>query len=229
MIIPEKRNGTSLSGRNCPDIRDQARHSHATRVVIAANNRLTLQVLESTIEGWGYETMVVFDHRELADRMEQEVRPPLVILDGAMRDMDILSICRRIRLSSPAARPYIILLTPAADGQMLVDPSRGPDDLLGSPFTKKELRAHISTGMRILDLETELSELVVDLEHAASRIERLRGLLPICSHCKKIRDDRGYWNELERYISDHSDAEFSHAICPDCFSTYYPDVKDECL
>ncbi len=202
----------------------------AARILIAADDGSTMHFLESSIDSWGYETMVVFNDRELLYRMEREKHPPLVILDGSMQGVDGLALCRRIRLSPDLPRPYIILLTP--DGtfkRLLPDPVWGPDDLLPRPCTRTELHARVRTGMRVIDLETEVTQLVADLARAASKIMKLGGLLPICSHCKKIRDDSGYWNELEKYISDHSDAEFSHAICPSCLAKYYPDVKDECL
>jgi len=229
MITLGKENGAFLLRRNCLDTTDEAACSGPARVLIAADDSRTLQSLESSIDSWGYETMVVFNDRDLMHRMEREACPPLVILDGGVQETDSLAVCRSIRLSSPAARPYIVLLTSGRANGGLPDPSSGPDDILMKPFTERELRARISTGMRIIGLETELAELVVDLKRAANKIEKLSGLLPICSHCKKIRDDSGYWNEVEKYISDHSDAEFSHAICPGCLHQYYPDVKDECL
>jgi len=202
----------------------------AARVLIAADDSLTLQLLGSSIDGWGYETMVVFNDRELVHRMKHQARPPLVIVDGQMQETDGLALCRRIRLSFQIPRPYIVLVTSAGSVEAaLFDPSTGPDDVLMRPFTTSELHARIHAGMRIMELETELSRLSVDLRSATNKIVKLSGLLPICSHCKKIRDDSGYWNELEKYISDHSDAEFSHAICPTCLHEYYPDVKDECL
>ena len=69
----------------------------------------------------------------------------------------------------------------------------------------------------------EREKLIVDLQKALQDVRTLSGLLPICSSCKKIRDDKGYWNILEQYISEHSDAEFSHGLCPDCAKTLYPD------
>jgi uncharacterized circularly permuted ATP-grasp superfamily protein len=65
------------------------------------------------------------------------------------------------------------------------------------------------------------------LEKALSEIKTLRGILPICAGCKKIRDDEGYWNIVEDYIRDHSEAEFSHAICPECIQRLYPDIAFE--
>jgi hypothetical protein len=63
------------------------------------------------------------------------------------------------------------------------------------------------------------------LQSALDQVRTLSGLLPICSHCKRIRDDKGYWKQIEAYIHDHSEAEFSHGICPDCLKKYYPQIK----
>ncbi|MBU0991861.1 MAG: PAS domain S-box protein [Proteobacteria bacterium] len=73
-------------------------------------------------------------------------------------------------------------------------------------------------------IEDEREKLITKLEGALSQIKKLSGLLPICSHCKKIRDDKGYWNQIEAYIQDHSEAEFSHGICRECAQKYYPDM-----
>jgi hypothetical protein len=69
-------------------------------------------------------------------------------------------------------------------------------------------------------------ELKVRVEEALARVKVLRGLLPICSGCKKVRDDHGYWSQIESYIADHSEADFSHGLCPDCVKRYYPDYAD---
>ncbi|MGO9612439.1 MAG: PAS domain-containing protein [Dissulfurispiraceae bacterium] len=76
-------------------------------------------------------------------------------------------------------------------------------------------------------LEAEREKLIVDLQEALSQVKQLSGLLPICSSCKKIRDDKGYWKQIEAYISDHSDALFTHAICPECGKQLYPEHYDE--
>ncbi|MEW5743859.1 MAG: PAS domain S-box protein [Nitrospirota bacterium] len=76
-------------------------------------------------------------------------------------------------------------------------------------------------------LEEEREKLIADLREALGRIRTLRGLLPICSSCKKIRDDRGYWNQIEAYVHEHSEAEFSHGICPECSKRLYPDYFRE--
>ena len=72
--------------------------------------------------------------------------------------------------------------------------------------------------------ETSREEMIVELQQALHNVKQLSGLIPICASCKKIRDDKGYWNQIEAYIKDHSDADFSHGICPDCMQQLYPDL-----
>ncbi len=74
-------------------------------------------------------------------------------------------------------------------------------------------------------LETEKAALIEELQASLHKVKLLSGLLPICASCKKIRDDKGYWNQIESYIKDHSEAEFSHGLCPDCARELYPDFK----
>ena len=75
--------------------------------------------------------------------------------------------------------------------------------------------------------EQEKEGLIVELQKALVTIKKLHGILPICSSCKKIRDDKGSWNQLETYIREHSEAEFSHGLCPDCAKRLYPDYFKE--
>lgn len=75
--------------------------------------------------------------------------------------------------------------------------------------------------------DEDKSKLIIQLQDSLSEIRKLSGLLPICSSCKKIRDDKGYWNQIESYIREHSEAEFSHSICPECAKKLYPDIYKE--
>ncbi len=77
------------------------------------------------------------------------------------------------------------------------------------------------TGRKAIEQEREA--LIAELKGALAQVKKLSGLLPICSHCKKIRDDKGYWNQIESYIYEHSEADFSHGICPECAKKHYPD------
>lgn len=106
----------------------------------------------------------------------------------------------------------------------------------GTPFpaevllTRMEQRGQVllqATVRNITDrkrADEEQDKLVAELQKALSEVKTLRGFLPICSYCKKIRDDKGYWSQIESYIHKHSDAEFSHGICPECAKKYFPDM-----
>ena len=93
------------------------------------------------------------------------------------------------------------------------------DDYINKPFNRKELQARINVGMRMLNLQMTLSKRVQELEESIQRERQLQGLLPICSYCKKIRDDNNYWSQVERYIENHADVAFSHSICPECYES----------
>jgi len=92
---------------------------------------------------------------------------------------------------------------------------------------KRVIQCNIRDITRRKRIEEERRKLTLDLQDALAKIKRLRGLLPICASCKKIRDDKGYWNELEAYISDHSEAEITHGFCPDCLKNLYGVVLEE--
>ena len=85
----------------------------------------------------------------------------------------------------------------------------------------EEIKSEIQERLRA---QIEKDKLIIELEHALGEVKTLTGLLPICASCKRIRDDNGYWNQLESYIRDHSDAEFTHSICPECQEKLYPDL-----
>lgn len=89
--------------------------------------------------------------------------------------------------------------------------------------TNLELKDQIAVRKRA---EQEREVVIQQLKEALAKVKTLSGLLPICSHCKKIRDDKGYWNQLEDFIRQHSEAEFTHGICPECAREFYPQLKD---
>ena len=93
-------------------------------------------------------------------------------------------------------------------------------------------RAMASSRQELMDMNNKLSslsgeqrELIAKLQDALANIRTLKGLLPICASCKKIRDDKGYWSQIEVYVRDHSDAEFSHGLCPDCARKYFDEIS----
>src|SRR5205823_6467310 len=113
---------------------------------------------------------------------------------------------------------YLILLTAReAKEDIVVGLLNGANDYVTKPFDRNELEARLQVGRRVLELQHSLATQVRELEEALCQVKLLQGLLPMCCYCKKIRDDNNYWQQLEHYLSEHSDARFSHGICPECW------------
>ena len=144
--------------------------------------------------------------------------PTFAVLDWMMPLMDGPEVLRRVRRERPLANLYLILLTALESRRDVVAGlDAGADDYIIKPFDPEELRARVNVGVRVLTLQERLTDRVAELQAALSNVKQLRGLLPICSYCKRIRGDDQYWLQVEAYIADHSDAQFSHGICPTCY------------
>ena len=188
------------------------------RVLVADDDPVSRRMLETSLRGWGYEVEVTEDGKGAWNALQREQAAPLAILNWMMPGVDGLEVCRRAR-AVPGPRPlYIILLTARERKKDIVTGlEAGANDYVTKPFDSEELRARVHVGERMIALQSELADRVEDLEDALSQVRRLQGLFPICSYCKKIRDDQDYWQEVENYITQHSEAHFSHGICPDCY------------
>lgn len=159
-------------------------------------------------------------------------RPDIVILDVVLPDMTGVEVCREIKAEPGLQNVFVVFMSGMrvssecqAEGLNV-----GADGYIVKGVTNSEFLARVHSLVRIKRAEDALRAkeeeqrmLISELEKALAEIRTLKGLIPICSSCKKIRDDEGYWNQLEIYISDRTDAVFSHGICPDCAKRLYPD------
>lgn len=145
-------------------------------------------------------------------------RVDIALLDWKMPKLEGVEVCRRARaIPSNNGYLYIILLTANDTIEDVVEGlNAGADDYLRKPYDSDELRSRIAVGERIIKLERTLAANIVELQDALNSIKILKGLLPICMYCKKIRDDGDYWHQIESYIHEHTEAGFTHSICPDC-------------
>ena len=144
--------------------------------------------------------------------------PAMAILDWSMPGADGVALCREIRESPSLNSMYVILLTAHDTRDAIVAGlSGGADEYVTKPFDWGVLQARLRIGVRITTLQQTLSQRVDELQKALMMVKQLSGLLPICSYCKRIRRDGDYWQQLESYVSEHSEAEFSHGVCPECF------------
>jgi DNA-binding response OmpR family regulator len=190
------------------------------RVLIAEDDLVSRKMLEATLTRWGYEVVITCDGESAWKALASEDAPRIAILDWMMPNLDGVDVIRRIRERVHGEPPYILLLTAKGNKEDIVSGlEAGADDYVIKPFDREELRARLQAGIRILNLQAQLQARVHELEEAITRVRTLQGLLPICSYCKRVRNDGDYWQQVESYIADHSDARFSHGICPDCFES----------
>jgi sigma-B regulation protein RsbU (phosphoserine phosphatase) len=189
------------------------------RVLVADDDIVLRHALTTRLEQWGYEPVVCVDGGEARDVLLGPAPPPLAILDWNMPCIDGLRICGQVRSDPRTASTYVIMLTGKSTREdVIAGLDGGVDEYLVKPFDWRELRARVANGARVARLQQALSNRVAELQEALSRVRRLTGLLPMCSYCKRVRDDKDYWQRVEAYLSSHSDAQVTHGICPECFA-----------
>ncbi len=190
-------------------------------ILIAEDDPSSRLLLKATLEKWDYKVITTCDGNEAWESLQQESVPSMAILDWMMPGIDGVELCRKIRENQRLSSTYVILLTAKTSQEDIIEGLQsGSDDYMLKPFNREELRARVKAGIRIINLQTDLASQVAKLEDALSKVRQLQGLLPICSYCKKIRDDKNYWQQVESYIVTRSEARFSHSVCPDCCQTH---------
>jgi phosphoserine phosphatase RsbU/P len=187
-------------------------------VLLAEDDPLTRATVDIALRDWGFQVVGCADGETAWNHLRRPDGPKLALLDWLMPGVDGPEICRRIRADESLKSIYLILLT-ARSGQEDVNAglTAGADDYIAKPFDRDELRLRLRCGQRILELQDNLNERVRELEEALTRVRQLQRILPICSYCKKVRNDRDYWEQVEAYIANHVDVRFSHGICPECY------------
>ncbi len=189
-----------------------------TRILVAVHDLSTRRLLESMLNKWGYGGVMVKDGREAWKILRQgDSSPPLAILDWMMPGIDGLTLCRKAREIPRNPPAYLILLTSKGAKESIAEGLRkGANDYVTKPFDSDEVHARIEVGIRMVQLQRSFSERLKQLEGTVGHAKQLRGLLRICSYCKRICDDEAQWQLMELYITEHSEAEFSHGVCPEC-------------
>jgi DNA-binding response OmpR family regulator len=146
------------------------------------------------------------------------VAPDLVVLDVNMPGMSGFETCAAIRSLDRQGETPIIFVTAHNDQDSILRGfEAGGSDYVVRPFSGQELLARIKVHLELKLRRDQLVRQKEVLEEALLRIKRLEGIIPICMYCHKIRDDHSSWQQLEQYISEHSEVHFSHGICPDCY------------
>jgi DNA-binding response OmpR family regulator len=196
------------------------------KVLIAEDDLTSRNVLSAILKKEGCEVQATVNGVQALEAMRQPDAPKLAILDWMMPEMDGVEVCRQLSANKAEQPPYLIILTTRDKKEDIVAGlAAGANDYLTKPFSVAELRARIGVGRRMLEVQAQLASTIAELREAANHIKTLRGIVPICAKCKKIRDDKGYWERVEVYVARHSEAQFSHGLCPDCMQALYPGLE----
>lgn len=195
-----------------------------SKILIADDEPVTRAAVKKVVTRRGWEVVVCDNGHDAAAQFDLENPPDVAVLDWMMPGLDGSELCQRLRKKK--VRAYLIMLTGRTRPEDLVQAlASGADDYVRKPFDWSELIARIKVGVRVSLLQRQLDEKVCQLQASLANAKQLGGLLPICSYCKRIRDDRDYWNGLEHYISSHSDAKFTHGVCPSCMRDALSEVE----
>jgi DNA-binding response OmpR family regulator len=172
------------------------------KIMIVDDDSVSRRMLQGVLNKQGYEVLVAANGREAWEIFQREAIS-IVITDWIMPELDGLQLCQRIRAEARQKYTYIILITVmTGKGSYLEGIQAGADDFLSKPYDPDVLRARLYVAKRLLELQAE--------------VRQLQGMLPICCYCKRIRDDGNLWTQVEAYIAEHSEADFTHGICPEC-------------
>lgn len=206
--------------------------SKRVQVLIAEDTPLVGELIQEELEKIGYSVAgEALDGRQAVE-MARTLRPDVILMDIEMSDVDGIEATRQIQERSPT--PVVVLTSYETQELVKRASAAGVGAYLVKPPDAREMERAITIAMARFDdmmelrhLNAELQARNEELQQALDKLKTLSGLLPICANCKKIRDDDGYWHQVEAYIRDHSEVEFSHGICPDCKKKLYPDFFKE--
>jgi DNA-binding response OmpR family regulator len=183
------------------------------KILTVEDNAVDRAILRRALTQSGHDVVEAANGEEAWTLLQGEPLR-LVVSDWEMPFATGLELCRRIRARTEGEYLYFILVTShdATDENQRLAADAGVDDFLTKPFKPSELWIRLRVAERVLS--------------CTSQIRRLEALLPMCSYCKKIRNDQDYWQQLESYIGQRTGSEFSHSICPDCYKNIaLPELK----
>ena len=186
------------------------------RLLLVDDEPVNLRVLSNFLADEDFALTVSSSGPQALSLIEEQVFD-LVILDVMMPVMSGFEVCQRIRQDHPKEKlPVLMLSALERVEERVAGLAHGANDYLSKPVVKGELLSRVRTHLELLEAHRRSEEEVVSL----------RGLLPICMTCKKVRDDGGYWEDIEHYISQHSEADFTHGLCPSCADEAFAELDE---
>jgi DNA-binding response OmpR family regulator len=206
---------------------------YGIKVLVTDDDPDTLLLTTMLLKDEGFEIYEARTAKECLT-LVKEVRPDMVLLDVMLPDKRGTEVCKLIKNDPDLKSTFVVLVSGVlvSSDYQAEGLNVGADGYMIKPMTNREFVARIQSMVRIKRAETALREkeieqkrLIEQLQDALAEIKTLKGFIPICASCKKIRDDEGYWNQIEEYLTAHTDAVFTHGLCPQCVKKYMEDIE----
>jgi len=197
------------------------------KVILVEDDPISSMIMKKNIEHWGYELEIFSDGLAAMDRLKNDDYE-LVALDWMLPGVSGIDICKAIRENEGELKHYVVFITSKTATEELVEAfEAGADDFISKPIKIEELKARLNVGYRIVTLQKDLTQKIKEKKEALAHVRQLQGLISICSYCHRIRNDEETWEKLEKYITNHSEAKFSHGICPECMEKYFSEYLND--
>ena len=195
-------------------------------ILVVDDQEPNVLLLERMLRGAGYTSIASTMQPHQVCELHRQNRYSLILLDLQMPGLDGFQVMEGLKEIETDGYLPVLVITAHPDHKLRALQA-GAKDFISKPFDLAEvlMRVHNMLEVRLLHLETkkhngQLEAANRELTQALSEVKVLRGILPICAYCKKIRDDKDYWQSVEKYISSRTDAQFSHGFCPECFEKH---------
>jgi PleD family two-component response regulator len=192
-------------------------------ILIVDDEPGNIEILSETL-GDSYEILFAVSGKEALEIASRQI-PDMIILDIIMPVMSGYEVLQSLKQHTQLNEIPVVFITALdREDQETKGLALGAVDYISKPFNPAIVKLRVRTQLELKLKRDILTERNEELQKALTKIKTLSGLLPICASCKKIRDDQGYWTQLEYYISEHSEAEFTHGCCPECMKKLYPEM-----
>jgi len=185
------------------------------RILVVEDEAIVSADIQDRLQGIGYVVVGTADTGEEAIKLAIELKPDLVLMDIMLKG-DMMGTEAASQIRAQLRLPVIYLTANSNDDTFIKARDTEPFGFILKPFEEATMRVNIEIALYKHRMEREREELIRQLQVALAEVKTLSGMLPICCNCKKIRDEKGYWNKVETYITQHSNASFSHGYCNEC-------------
>jgi len=189
-----------------------------SRILIVDDTPANIHVLAEAL-GDNYDIRIATDGQMALELSNSHEKPDIILLDIMMPGMDGYEVCRRLRDNAETRDIPVIFVTALLESENEIHGlGMGAIDYITKPIIPSIVNLRVRNQLELKRQRDLLTQQNLELEAALANVKLLEGFLPICMYCKKIRKDDNAWQQLESYISQHSEAKFSHGICPECYS-----------